>query len=169
MSKAIRQIRVDGNIAYVPLTKGYEAVIDAADVPLVDGWNWTANVRSHTVYAQRKDRSGPMPRTVMLHRVIARTPEGLDTDHSDGDGLNNRRDNLRVATRSQNQHNQRVALRNTSGFKGVTWHKAKGKWNALIKLHGKRRNLGYFSLAEDAAAAYAKASEELHGEFGRTA
>lgn len=169
MPKAIRQIRMDGNIAYVPLTQGYEAVIDVADVPLVEGWNWYAQVRPHTIYAKRIDGAGQSRFTVHLHRVVMESPDELEVDHRDGNGLNNRRGNLRLATRSQNNQNRNTGVNNTSGYKGVTWHKAKGKWNARIKINGKRRNLGYFSNPESAAAAYAAASSELHGEFGRTA
>lgn len=172
--KHIRPIRVDGQLAYVTLTKGYAAVIDAADVPLVEGFNWTAMVKKRrdgeprSVYATRNDRSGQKQRSVLLHRVIAGTPEGMDTDHIDGDGLNNRRSNLRHATTSQNIQNQRIAMHNTSGVKGVHWFKRDEKWRAEIQTHGKTRHLGLFETIEAAAAAYARASAELHGAFGRT-
>lgn len=164
-----RPIRIEGNIAYVPLTKGYEAVIDAADVPLVDGFNWCAQVQSHTVYAQRKDRSGPKPRTVLLHRVIAGEPEGFDIDHRDGNGLDNRRANLRDATKAQNQHNARISKRNTSGFKGVMRNNRNSKWQAMIGLNRKQHHLGFFNCPTAAYFAYIKASRALHGEFGRIA
>jgi len=174
MPHKIRPIRVEGNIAYVPLTRGYEAVIDAADVAMVEGRNWCAVVDRRgdgsirAVYAMRKERTeAGEHRFVMMHRVIAETPDAMETDHIDGDGLNNRRDNMRNATRSQNQHNQGLAAHNTSGFKGVTWHKARAKWRAQIKINGKQRYLGMFGSLESASAAYAAASAELHGEFGR--
>jgi hypothetical protein len=167
--KKVRPIRVEGNIAFVPLTKGYEAVIDAADVHLVDGRNWCAMALRHTAYAQRTDCSGPKPRTVYLHRAIMGEPDGFQVDHIDSDGLNNRRLNLREATGSQNQHNQRLAKHNTSGLKGVTWHKAAGKWQAQIKLKGKQRFLGLHATLEAAHATYAAASAALHKEFGRIA
>jgi hypothetical protein len=165
-NRQIRPIRIDGNIAYVPLTKGYEAVIDAADAALICRWNWSAEIDGHTVYAKRKDCSGPKPRKVFLHRAIMGEPEALQVDHRDGNGLNNRRANLREATRQQNMHNQRTRCDSTSGFKGVG--PSKGKWQARIKLHGKVRHLGYFHTPEVAHAAYCKASKELHGDYGRT-
>ena len=83
MPKAIRQIRVDGNIAYVPLTHGYEAIIDAADVPLVEGLNWLAHLAGRTVYARCASGS---PK-VYLHRFIMRPADDMCVDHISGDGL----------------------------------------------------------------------------------
>ena len=171
-----RPIRIEGDVAYVPLTRGYEAVIDAADVPLVDGFNWSAKVNRRkdgsirTVYAFRMDLlpSGKK-RMVMMHRIIAGTPNGFDTDHRDGDGRNNRRSNLRTATKAQNQHNARTRADNTSGARGVSWNKGATKWEARIMLGGIRHSLGLFKTVEAAASAYARGSAELHGEFGRVA
>lgn len=174
-NRKIRPIRLEGNIAYVPLTQGYTAVIDAADVPLVSGTNWTARISRrkngtvYTVYAVRAKTDEGKQRTVIMHRVIAGTPNGLDTDHADGDGLNNRRANLRNATKSQNQSNQRLSSANRSGAKGVTWHSASGRWQAGIRSDGKISFLGYFNCVTAAAFAYAKASAALHKEFGRIA
>lgn len=167
-SRQIRPIRVEGNAAYIPLTKGCEAVIDAKDAPIVDRWNWCAMVRSNTIYAYRYRTSGTKKGALLLHRALMDEPKGLDVDHRDGDGLNNRRSNLRAATHAENQRNQRLAKNNTSGFKGVTWHKARAKWQAQIVLNGRNHFLGYFRCQTAAAVAYAKASAEFHGEFGRT-
>jgi hypothetical protein len=164
-----RPIRIEGAIAFVPLTKDYEAVIDAADLPLVDCLNWSADVDRSVVYAKRTDCSGPRRRTVMMHRVLMGDPSGVEIDHVDGDGLNNRRSNLRWATDQQNAHNRRISSLNTSGFKGVYWDKARGAWRATITLNCVRRHLGYFDTPEAAHAAYVKASASLHGEFGRAA
>jgi hypothetical protein len=160
MPRNIRQIRIEGQLAYVPLTHGYEAIIDAVDVPLVNGRNWQASPQPHSVYAQGMGQ--------LMHRVIAGTPEGMETDHIDGNGLNNRRANLRSVTASQNQHNKRMQKNNTSGFKGVHWHIRKRRWVARINLDNTKRHLGYFDTAEAAHAAYCVASKALHGEFGRT-
>ena len=168
--KAIRPIRIEGNIAYVPLTKGYEAVIDAADVPLVEGFNWCALAAPYTVYGLRngqKERGEERGRAVFLHHVICPPENGLLTDHRDGDGLNNRRANLRLASKAENGRNSRMKSRNTSGFKGVHLHKETGKWRARISTGDKHVSLGLFATPEDAHAAYAKASAELHGEFSR--
>jgi hypothetical protein len=169
MQMKARPIRIDGDVAYITLTKGYTAIIDAADVPLVEGCNWFAFVKPRSVYAVRSDYSTGKLLAIRMHRVIMGDPEGLEIDHRDGDGLNNRRDNLREATNAQNNHNQRIRSDNTSGYKGVSWYGPSGKWLAYIKVNGKQRHLGYHATPEQASAAYAKASAKLHGEFGRTA
>ena len=163
----MRPIRIEGDVAYVPLTQGYEAVIDADDVALVIGNSWRAMVKPHSVYAYRVEF--PKRRTVLLHRTILNAPSNMQVDHIDGDALNNRRSNLRLATALQNGANKKKPAHNTSGFKGVSWHKRDLYWAANIRVGGKLRHLGRFETAEAAHAAYCKASEEFHGEFGRTA
>lgn len=86
-------------------------------------------------------------------------------DHIDGDGLNNRIDNLREATHSENLRNRGATTKNTSGFKGVSWHKARRKWQAQIKTNGRKKHLGSFDTPEAAYAAYCAAAEDLHGDF----
>ena len=92
-------------------------------------------------------------------------------DHADLNQLNNRWVNLREATGAQNVCNRRLQSNNKSGFKGVCWDKRFGKWQVSIGLNGKRKTIGYFpeDKLDDAAAAYAKAALELHGEFARIA
>jgi hypothetical protein len=91
-------------------------------------------------------------------------------DHEDTDTLNNRWSNLRLATKSQNGANRGMAASNKSGFKGVIWDKARGKWKAQIGSKGKRRSahIGRFDTPEEAHAAYCEVARELHGEFVRT-
>ncbi|MCD1264056.1 hypothetical protein B5M44_04210 [Shinella sumterensis] len=90
-------------------------------------------------------------------------------DHKNRNRSDNRWDNLRVATNSQNQMNTDMKSNNTSGFKGVSWHKAEGKWRADIRIGGAKVCLGYFDKSEEAHEAYLKAVEEHHGEFARAA
>lgn len=174
MPKKIRPIRIEGNTAYITLTKGYTAVIDATDVHLASGNNWNAAVTKkadgsvRSVYAaSSRSLSEGGRKTVLLHRVIAQTPDGLETDHIDGDGLNNRRANLRNSTVAQNRRNRRTGCNNTSGVKGVSWNKAMGQWKVDIHVGGKKHYLGCFDTIDAASNAYASASAELHGEFGR--
>lgn len=93
----------------------------------------------------------------------------VDVDHINGSGSDNRIKNLRLAQDSQNQSNVRIRLDNTSGVKGVSWHKRIKKWAATIqKTDGgilKRYHLGYFDCIEDAGYAVRAKREELHGEF----
>lgn len=167
MKRHIRPIRIEGNIAYITLTQGYEAVIDAADVHLVEGRNWFARVtHGNAVYAE-SNLSHPRSGQDKLHRIIIGDTPGLQIDHIDGDGLNNRRGNLRLATHSQNMQNRPLFKNNKSGFKGVSYRKDSKCWRAEILSKGDRHILGKFNCPTAAHFAYVKASRELHGEFGR--
>ncbi len=169
MPRPIREIRIEGKIAYVPLTRGYEAVIDTQDVPMVGEWNWYAETRRHGVYARRDEQVGDIRLRIYLHRQILGNPNGLQIDHIDGNGLNNLRSNIREATAEQNAHNQRISPKNKSGFKGVSWNRRDAKWQSFIRAGGKHLGLGSFDTPEAAHAAYCDASERLHGRFGRVA
>jgi hypothetical protein len=166
MPVPVKQVRIEGNIAFVPLTRGYEAIIDAADAAFIGQWNWFAIPKSNTVYAARWGREGE-PRTVRMHRELLSAPEDLGVDHINRNGLDNRRENIRLATRNQNMWNSGLQANNTSGFKGVTWRKRDKRWSATICVFGRPINLGNFRTAEEAHQAYARASAEMHGEFGR--
>lgn len=165
----VRPIRIEGEVAFVPLTKGYTAVIDAADVILVEGCNWSAktSVRSDgqpgAIHAVRNDHG----RSVYLHRQILGEPAGVLVDHEDCNGLNCRRYNLRPATKTENNRNICTTAANSSGFKGVFWDTERGKWCAKIKVNRKPNYLGRYDDKNMAAAAYAEASARLHGAFGR--
>ena len=169
--KAIRKIRIDGQVAYVPLSQGYEAIIDVDDVGIIEGFNWYAQVakRHNLVYAVRGAILNGTKKQVSMHRQILNAKDGFDVDHSNGNGIDNRRKNIRIATRSQNMHNKKMQHNNTSGYKGVHWNKGRGKWQANIKVNDKRRYLGSFDTPEDAAEAYKSASERLHLDFARLA
>jgi hypothetical protein len=88
-----------------------------------------------------------------------------DVDHINGDRDDDRWENLRLATRSQNLANMRA--RGKSGVKGACWVEAKGRWKSQIRVDGKNRHLGYFDTVEDAANAYRDAALRHHGEFAR--
>ena len=90
-----------------------------------------------------------------------------EIDHIDGVRANNRWSNLREATPSQNRWNGKTPKHNTSGFKGVSWHRHRGKWVANINAHRKRQFLGEFDTPWQAYQAYLKRAAELHGEYAR--
>ena len=163
--RKLRPIRVEGNVAYITLTRGYEAVIDADDAPLVSGANWCSLPTKNTVYAVRGEMCDGKLRTIYLHRVVMRAVCSSHIDHVDRNGLNNRKANLRKATKAQNQWNTGQNARNTSGFKGVSWDRGTNKWRAQISAGRGRKYLGVFITAEEAHAAYQSAAAEMHGTF----
>lgn len=167
--KNTKPVRYSENDAFIPLTMGYEAVVDAEDAALLSQYNWRAYVRKWAVYAVREEPIGNGKyRSVRMHRQIMGSPEGLEVDHKDHDGLNNRRSNLRACTVGQNRRNQRISSANTVGLKGVVWNKAKKKYQAGIKVNGKRINLGSFDDKNIAHKAYCEASAKYHGEYSCT-
>lgn len=169
MSRAVREIRIEGDLAFITLTKGYVATIDSNDAPKVIGNNWCAltSPRRKAVYAVRVEQKDSIQRMIFMHRVIADAPDELHVDHKDGNGLNNRRENVRTCTQAQNNINTGVRADNKSGYKGVFWETRSRRWRSEIRRNGRSKHLGYFQTAELAYEAYSKASLLLHGEFAR--
>lgn len=157
------------NVMHVPLSKGFVALVDGADYERVMAhgpWHvWLSSARRP--YARRVQRTGYGYRArdigIGLHNFL--TGWKL-VDHINGDGLDNRRANLRAATPAQNAANQRLSSRSTSGFKGVT--RQGSRWRAYIAPGGRTLWLGTFDSPEAAARAYDEAAIEHFGEFART-
>jgi hypothetical protein len=146
-------------IVRIPLTQGKWAIVDAIDAPRVLPFRWHAHRRGKVFYAARAIGRAKCYMHAFLCGVSS-------VDHRDGDGLNNRRSNLRPCTDSQNQANAPIRSDNTSGFKGVSF--TRGKWRAFIRFHKKRFFLGCFESPQAAAAAYDQAAQRLFGEFAAT-
>lgn len=155
----------------IPLTQGLVALVDDEDYPWLVSFNWCAARRAgaRCNYAVRRtiqDAQGAS-RILCMHRQIMGEPVGFDVDHRNGDGLDCRRGNLRIATRCQNARNQRrLRLGKTSRFKGVSQHETNGRWRATIRVSPTRReHLGYFGDEVSAALAYDVAARHYFGEF----
>ena len=157
----------------VYLAGGFAAIVDDADYDSVSRFSWSLlTPRTHgkyyRCYAQSRTRRSDGSHTLQtMHRLIMNAPAGTDVDHINGDGLDNRRANLRLATRSQNMCNRGPNANNKSGYKGVSWMPKLGKWRATIVVNGKQTHLGLFSTPEDAHATYCDAAKRLHGSFWR--
>ena len=143
------------------LTRGHKAIVDDDKYDLLSQWKWY----ELNGYAVRGVWKNKKTKLIRMHRLILNTPAGFDTDHVNGDRFDNRIENLRVATRSQNIMNTIIRKDNTSGFKGVTWHKCKKKWVSHIGFKKEFIHLGYFTDKIEAAKAYDSKAKELHGEF----
>lgn len=150
----------------IPLTQGKVALVDAEDAERVNEYRWCANkviLKSGKVkfYASRTVRKGVQRQ---LHRFLTNAKRGQEVDHKNGDGLDNRKSNLRVCTRAQNLWNRGKTKPGSSIYKGVVKTKH-NRWAAYIKANGKREFLGCYATEIEAAAAYDKRAKELHGEF----
>lgn len=149
------------------LTQGKVVLVSDEDYEELNKHKWYAYKCANTFYAQRTLTIGVGKyRTVRMHSIVMKTPKRMETDHINGNGLDNRRENLRVCTRSENLMNQKRGINNTSGYKGVSWHKGTEKWQSKIAAKGKRIYLGLFKEKEEAHKAYCEASKRYHGEFG---
>jgi hypothetical protein len=149
----------------IPLTQGKFALVDEDDAARigVDGWR---ACRNKTVwYAHRRLMSGTVQ---LLHRLVLEVPDVLEVDHINGDGLDNRRRNLRPATRRQNSCNRRkTTKRTTSRFKGVHLDASTGLWRAAVSLNGRKTDLGSHATELAAAVAYDRAAAKMHGAFAK--
>lgn len=165
MARTPSAIRVEGEVAYVALTRGFEAMIDVSDIPIVENYGWRIMMlRLGHAYAAR---SGDTPGSVVLmHRAILNAPQGEKVDHRDGDGLNNRRQNIRLATSAENNANMVVSRRNKLGVKGVSTEKS-GRFSASIQKDRQKLHIGTFNTPEEASAAYFGAARMLWGDFAK--
>jgi hypothetical protein len=151
----------------IPLNKGRVATVDDEDYERISRFRWSSGCSGKHWYAIRAE-GWPNRKTIYLHRQILNAPAGTEVDHINGDTLDNRRENLRLATRAQNNQNRGARAGSSSGYKGVSWNPDKGRWAAEIVANGKRTKLGCFADPKDAARAYDAAARQLHGEFAKT-
>lgn len=147
----------------IPLTQGKTAQVDDKDFVRFSSSKWTATLNGGTWYAVRRGKKGER---IYLHREVTAATKGSTVDHVSGDGLDNRRANLRICSHAQNLQNQKLRSNNTSGITGVTFDKQVGKWKAQIKMNYKNKSLGFFKTAKEVAVARRK-YEKTIGWFGR--
>lgn len=155
-------------IRLLPLTNGKFAFIDNDDYDCLSKHNWYVNCGGYPARKVSYRENGKrVYKTIFMHRVVNKTPDGLVTDHVNGDKLDNRKSNLRSCTHTQNMCNVTSRKNTTSKYKGVTWWARDKKWKAQARLHNITRHLGYFDTQEEAALAFNKFCKDNHGEFAR--
>lgn len=165
--EAKNEFAVEGDIVWIKLTQGQETCVDLPDWTTVRAYRWCALERKNGGFyaVTNLPRAGIKSRfSRYLHQLIfgAKGP-----DHRDGDGLNNLRSNLRKASKSQNAANSLKREGYSSPFRGVSFRKDKGKWQARVRVERVRKHIGYFTDEQEAARAYDCAALEHFGEFAK--
>jgi hypothetical protein len=146
----------------IELTRGFVTEIDDPDFGLIARYRWHATGSGDYIYAATKVSSRKL---LYLHRLLLGAPAETSVDHINGNRLDNTRKNLRTCSHAENMRNRRTNENSKSGVKGVYWDARRNKWRSGIKANGIKYDLGAYQTLEDAAAAYAKAAAQLHGQF----
>ena len=157
--------------SHLHLTRGYVAIVDDEDHEALSRWSWTYVPSSSAIgsgYAARWVRTPDgSKRALYLHRHLLNASPDQVVDHINGNGLDNRRANLRLATQAQNRANERNVRGGTSPYRGVRWDVSRQRWHASIKSCGRTCWLGTFLDPVAAALAYDQAARARFGEFAR--
>jgi hypothetical protein len=163
-----------GRYTEIRLPSGDFMVVDTKDIPTISRYVWSHRQGDTTKYVSGRERGVEFKKRklVALHRILlGAIGKNVQVDHINGNGLDNRRVNIRLCTPSQNQGNRRTMKRGKSSrFKGVIFVTSPKKrpWKAQIGLNGKNISIGYFAEESDAAKAYDSAAKKLFGEFAFT-
>jgi hypothetical protein len=140
----------------ITLTQGKIALVDDDVYEVLGHLKWYAQKSYNIFYAVRHTSRKEGHKTIRLHHLVVGKPsKGFEVDHKDGNGLNNQRDNLRIATTRQNQQNRKQ--HSNGRLVGASWHKGKNKWQVQIMINGKQDSLGYFNTEQEAHDVYMEA------------
>jgi len=166
---AYRRWKYGFSFRKIYLGEGRFALVEPQDFYWLNNFHWYAEIKCKLIYAARNVISAGEKKIIFsMHREIMNFPDGRLVDHRNGNTLDNRRENLRLATRAQNNCNRRKTRSKTSSrFIGVCFHKLHQRWCADIRHNGKKIWLGSFASEIDAARAYDEAVKKYHGEFAR--
>ena len=151
----------DDGACRIPLTQGKFALVDPEDFEELSKYKWCVSRSKHTSYAVRRGKDG---KSVLMHRVIMKTPEGMVVDHINQNGLDNRKRNMRNCTRAQNACNHRPPC-GATGFRGVRYDEQTGRYSACVQHKGKIVRLGEFDDPVEAALARDRKAYELQGQY----
>lgn len=165
------RLRFGHSVCFIHIKKFRFAIVDPYDYDYLRRFKWRLCRSNRTFYAFRTVSRGPLlrPQVLWMHHEILPPPDGLLVDHKNHNGLDIRRENLRLATYAENIQNARKTRAKTSSrYKGVDYVKATGKWRARICVNGRRIFLGSFDSELDAALAYDEAAKKYFGEYACT-
>lgn len=152
----------------IQLTRGLSSIVDDC-VPIeITSKKWYAdkgNKEKTKFYAASYIRSEGKKVKVYLRRIICKAEKGQYVDHINGNTLDNRKENLRICSYSENQMNRKIVSNNSSGHRGISYEKRTGLWTARVKFKGKSKWLGRFQSKDDAISVYRESARKLFGEF----
>lgn len=147
------------------LTQGYFTILDDEDYEKLRWFTWRIYRKNYKgswlCYVGRREK-GKME---LMHRIILQPEPGLVVDHINGNGLDNRRSNIRICTQSQNMKNRKVTRRSNSGYHGV--RRCRGRWLASIKIDGRNTRIGWFDDPMQAAKAFDDSATKHFGQYAR--
>lgn len=151
----------------IQLANGKVCLVDDGDYKMLSMYGWYAKENSNTTYVYTQLHKNKTRRTVHIHQMLLLPPDGYVVDHINGNGLDNRRSNLRLCTQSQNRMNSKKSNRNNAGIKGVGWSKDNNKWYAYITFEKVMRNLGHYINKDEAINARKQAEEKYYKEYAK--
>jgi hypothetical protein len=149
----------------IPLTKGFFAKVDDDDYLKYGHLKWISQGLDPRPARRMSTDTGV--KLVYLYRLIMNAPKGKDVDHINGNALDNRKSNLRIATHSDNLANSKLHKNNTSGYRGICWAEYTKRWRVKITKNYKIYEMGYFDTKKEAITAYNELAKKLHGEFAK--
>jgi hypothetical protein len=151
----------------IKLTKGMVTIVDDDDYKWLSKFKWFSHKARHSYYASRSVLKNGKTTTIDMHREILglQHRDGKISDHINRNGLDNRKENLRIVSMSENTMNHKLYCTNTSGYHGVSWDKNKNKWRASLHIKKNGKHVGYYSDPIEAAYAYDMAAKKYYGEY----
>ena len=149
----------------IQLTRGFVAIVDDEDYEWLNQWKWSCDSRGYAIRYESITKGKQT--AILMHRQILNLLKGdiKNGDHINGNRLDNRKENLRICSKSENNRNRNIGKDNTSGYKGVSWNGSANKWQSRIRINGKQKHLGLFTCPKEAHEAYKKAAMKNHGLF----